>query len=606
MSHVRDASGLLATSDAIARAMDACTSLFDTLRKCKFGYVKGIMNVSAEESRELGPKHYSSMGYGDGDRLTSQLVAALREAVQNGFDAGAPKVTVVIKALKDSEYLMMVLDNAPRDSCLSQAKFEAVQTIQFASEKANGAAGGKGCGSTLLRTLGTGYFLAGADGFRGSIGAQFVVSTCGDDLFTLDAVRDSIDPVVVASREAALAALAAAPSVEGSGGLVAIRFVYRQPLETLLAPMAYWVAQCAGDIELVCDSAAVPKLTYEPVVLKTHDFRHKVAGGRAVRVSLRVIRHDPKSPVSPETASSGIQVWVSNLGIPMSVTTVYPTRMANTDHLQLAVSLCVESPTDAFKDCDLFNTQRTDLRSDAIGGLSLSRIVDVAVREFETLLDKPTHKVVEGNIAGAKKFDALINGKTRAMRKVAELLNLSRESSEDTTEEQAKLDLKCKDMAKQLDSALKDAIAASTNPEALKKALDEFRSKQGGPSNITANELVRTSVLVLFKAEELLRAEGSTSGASAAQAMAREMEATRQAEMRITTERDGSDSNTVRERVDAPLKGLIEMPRQVRGLRPLGPPPPWLTLLLCRMRRVASGCPPGARARWCSWPRPSP
>ena len=555
MPEVADAPGLLAHSAAIVGAMDASKNMFGVLSANGFGYVKGIMNVSSKESRELGRRHYSAMGYGDWDSFISQLVAALREAVQNSLDASATKVTVLVKTVAKDAHLLLVLDNAPPDRCLCQSKFESVQTIQFASEKAAGSAGGKGCGSTLLRSF-DGYFCAGAGGFKGSIGAQFVVSVSEDQasLFTLDAVNESTDAAVVASRAAVLEALQAAPSVAGSGGLVAVRFAYKRALGPLLAAMAYWAAQSASNIELLCDSAAVPTFKYEPTVLNAHGFRHELPQGRAVLVSMQVIRADPESPVEACTDSSGIQVWVSNLGIPMFVTVVWPNRMANTARLELLVSLRVESPADDFKDCDIFDTQRTNLRADAMGGLDLSRIVDVAVRRFETLLDKPTHRVVEGKISGSGKFDSLLGGSSRAMRKVAELLGLTELSAQKT----AKEDPARNAVAKALDAALVAAIDASADPAALRKMVAAL---QGSAGNATANELVRVGVLALRAVEGVLRAEGRSSDADAAKAAAAEMAATRAAEMRITTERDGSDATAVRERVETSLSGLVSMPR---------------------------------------------
>ena len=315
MCRVDSVQTLLASSDAIVGAIDACKALFEGALEAKLDRVEGVVRVSSKESRELGRTFYGPMGYGDS--VCSQYTALLRETVQNSLDAGARRVTVVLKSfIGTNEHLLMVLDDAPENQCLSLAKFTNVIAVQFGSEKRGGAAGGKGCGGSLQRSFG-GYYVGGKDGFKGTIGVPFVVALDGwpetaEDLYALDAIKRAEGETMAARREAAFNALLRAPSVLGSGGLVAVKFSSSHTASELLSFMSFWLAQCNRPecvLELYRDEERMMLPDYSPVVLGSHSFRHSFRDvDRTVLVDVWVVRPLKESPVRWNDNSRSVQV----------------------------------------------------------------------------------------------------------------------------------------------------------------------------------------------------------------------------------------------------------------------------------------------------------
>ena len=242
----------------------------------------------------------------------------------------------------------------------------------------------------------------------------------------------------------------------------------------------------------------------------------------------------------------------------MFVTCVYPQQLANTSHLQLLLDVRVDAPTDEFKDCDIFDTQRVNLRGDSMGGMDVDSIVRRAVEEFGALLDQPTGRVVEGKVAGAPKFAGILAGKSRNARKLAELLGLNDGDKEVMVETPR---LSCAEYEKELRATLAEAAKASVDPDRFVSAVAALRDAcpEGGS---TLDERVRAGVLLLAGVEELLRGEGKADGAEAVQRAAERLQANLVAEMRIKTERDEDDANVVRERVQEALKGRVAMLRK--------------------------------------------
>ena len=81
---------LLAAHGAVEGAMVACGACFAAWAQER---VPGVFNASATASTERGAAAYNCMGHGTGG-TNFAVVVALRELLQNSYDAGATAVEV--------------------------------------------------------------------------------------------------------------------------------------------------------------------------------------------------------------------------------------------------------------------------------------------------------------------------------------------------------------------------------------------------------------------------------------------------------------------------------------------------------------------------------
>ena len=83
------AAALLAAGPAIEAAMDVCGGCFGAWAAER---VAGVFNASAAASSERGAKAYNCMGHGWPNNTNFAVIVALRELLQNAYDAGATAV----------------------------------------------------------------------------------------------------------------------------------------------------------------------------------------------------------------------------------------------------------------------------------------------------------------------------------------------------------------------------------------------------------------------------------------------------------------------------------------------------------------------------------
>jgi len=363
---------------------------------------EGMFNASSEVNSERGPTAYNHMGHGDDEDYAA--VVAVREMLQNSFDAGATRAHITHLATSETGCLLAVEDNAPPESALSLHIYSTYFMKMDTSFKPGGAAGGKGQARAMLSGL-DGLVMAGVGGFVASVGVKYAAAL--DDSTPLTTYRAATKK----QRESLTKLLQTAPKA-AEGGMVAVAL---GSLKCTPRRIAYFLGLCAlPSVTFDCIDAngcltPFPLLSNGPPRALRADPKtlHRMCHPGKLTFTLTIAPQDSTSPYGITRWTAGALTHVRCRGVVMFSRFVVIHDICNSDLLQIIVD--VEAADSGLRNSEIFTLQRSDLRSARLNNLSCEALVRIAVGEFEGLLNKPTKFLRSGATAGAPLLKGMPN-----------------------------------------------------------------------------------------------------------------------------------------------------------------------------------------------------
>ena len=361
----------------------------------------GVFNASGVASAERGAKAYRCMGYGELEGESSMLFAvivAVRELLQNGFDAGGTMLSVGVVCYPDGTVLLFVRDNAPNANRLTLKLFNEVFMCMDVSSKPGVSAGGKGQAKVALSTM-DGLTMYGGNGFAASVGVKYSAALDSDTpLVTYKAAteeqRDTMSRCLSAAR----------PLAEGS--LVVVRVKNVKNMSNCERALQHYLSMC--ELPVVCSwrnaptapTIVVPRLCLPEPLADCVTIRRTTSKGVAV-LTLTVTGKDKHYPYGSWGGAGSILMHVRCRKVLMFTRLTSVHNICNSDNVQVIVDIegAADDAGGVLTNAELFTVQRGDLRPDRLG-FSLKDVAQIAAKEFQGHLHKPCNFIRTATTAG--------------------------------------------------------------------------------------------------------------------------------------------------------------------------------------------------------------